>query len=720
MIKTRKLRRHSKKRTKKMTNARRKKTLRHHNTRRAKKITNTRIKTVCLHKNNTRKNKIGGGPKKKPSLVKENLVDFQTTQQLEKQNAKKQQYALEKNKPLKIVRDAYGSSNMEPVDKPAAVRGAPNIDSFYSDSDDSDDEPVDKPKEYTRAELEAATIHELHTDEDLLKQFFIVMFKYTLAKIEIKTLMSLTEDDLNVIILYFRDIMLKKRQGLQPSIDPENIGVVVHGETEKDHDKFNLGFFPNIEMQFLVPESMSLVISYNPTGVDTFKEALDNAFHYKSYVFSKFNSDNPLVPAMRQGTYNADKEPEVIKKAMGFYLRLNDGTHVKLAHFNCAIEYYNKLNPGNRLTLDNYTNATISFDVSLEFIDRLTRIISNITQGMESDKERGSKKQKIKLYQLCCRPYVATAKITVELRNLWGALANLGSPHVEISREGVIGLSTASNSGFVPRPGQDGIYYSQTASVEAQPDESSKFNYVVEKIKVLAGQIDVVPAGYNLEQAKIYWFRKLVNYLNMINFEFARRGLSVPTGATILSSLTSANADVIISDNPYRTATAPSQQSPSLTRSEVEQCEWITQTQTDKGPVTFKNVEYLFKAIPDPVVQVEYCDRPSGMYDLSQDSQDMDPDILERYATAAATWPATAGVWQHARTQPADATDKLAWQDVRRQRYPATAAPKLRDDSSSWASADAHQQVSSPRAAAGPNERSEEYHEDITSFLADD
>ncbi len=572
MIKTKKLRRHSKKRTKKMINARIKKT-RRYNTRRAKKITNTRINTVCLHKNNTRKNKIGGGPKQtwgESLRIKSGKNPDKRLSEYDENYNNKVQAVMPEGAPLLF-------EYMPPPPSGEISRGpnVPNIGELYSDNDDETLSEPDAASTPYMANDDTQFTGEQSQEALELKTNFQTHFGYNLTDQEIRVLLCLETDNLYQII---RRLHIDRINPDSPLIDPDNfeIALVIHGETDPD-SSFDMCSFPNITMKFLAPESMAIAVPILQTN--KFGEALRAAFNGELNAFDTFgcSSGKTVLRDMRQGTYNQCKDPPGVKEAMGIYLKLKDGSHIEtpIAYFKALYEYYG-------LTKEPVNNATLSFGDSLAYINQLIQIISNVANGLPRD-NAGKKDANIILRQMCCRPYLSGSEISSRMQKLHNIISSLGSPHVEI-KGGLITIILDNKSGFALIQQDKTPLPSHSASYEGIKNNSDKFDYTVRRLREIATEIAKreVPIGSTLQQATMKWFRKFVSYYNMINTEFVRRGIHPSSNADILSSLESVSDDVIRSEHPYQVSQqenasqkASSQQSASPTCDETnEGCVW--------------------------------------------------------------------------------------------------------------------------------------------------
>jgi hypothetical protein len=281
---------------------------------------------------------------------------------------------------------------------------------------------------------------------------------------------------------------------------------------------------------------------------------------------------------MLQGISKLDDEET--KEAMGIYMRLKDdgGSLFKIADFNCTYRYADLRSEDLGLPKPNMHQDDINmrFNYSLMFINKLARIISNILKGAPREAHAGPPPN-LKITQLSCRPYLANTVISPNIINIWVALLTLSHANVSIM-DGYVTLRVAA-SDFTSKGHSPSQQYSasQSASVRQQPDEQSKLDYIVEKIKSIASRILRIKTHSGISEdvktrKKIKIIHELIRYIKMINFEFAKRGLPVPDGATIIKTLDDRDEypdEFWLKDKPY-TIGPPSQSS----LKDALDCEW--------------------------------------------------------------------------------------------------------------------------------------------------
>lgn len=414
---------------------------------------------------------------------------------------------------------------------------------------------------------------------ELVQSSFKNKYEYDLSPEEFHLLHALTSENyLEIHQMFDSFFETKKEENGFELLDPSNFDIVVlvHGQTDPHSPPIDMNDFPNIEMHMVVPETIVVNVEFNPNpkhGERGYDDIINKAFNNDLFVFNKYGKDNArMCPSMLQGVSNLD--PPVTKKAMGFYMRLDDGRLFKIADFNCT---YNYEEFDIRKPSMHPEDVNMRFNYSLRFINKLARLISNILKGAHSEDTAGAQPL-LKITQLSCRPYLVDTEISPNIINIWTALLMLGSTNVAIMN-GYVTLNTNAGSDFVSKGHSLSPQYSdsQSASVRQQPDEQSKLDYIVEKIKSMANRIVMIKTHSGVREdvkmrQKIKIIHQLIRYIKMINFEFAKRGLPVPDGATMISTLDDLDIypdEFWLKENSYAIG-SPSQSS----LKDAQDCEW--------------------------------------------------------------------------------------------------------------------------------------------------
>jgi len=421
---------------------------------------------------------------------------------------------------------------------------------------------------------------------ELVQSSFKNKYEYDLSPEELTLLDALTSENyLEMHQMFDSFFETKKKEDEFELLDPSNFDIVVlvHGQTDPHSPPIDMNYFSNIEMHMVVPETIVVNVEFNPNpkhGERGYDDIINKAFNNDLFVFNKYGKDNArMCPSMLQGVSNLDTA--VTKDAMGFYMRLDDGTLFKIADFNCTYKYeeFDILKPSMHPD-----DINMRFNYSLIFISKLARLISNILKGAHSEETAGTQPL-LKITQLSCRPYLVDTEISPNIKNIWTALLMLGNTNVAIM-DGYVTLNTNAGSDFVSKGHSLSPQYSasQSASVRQQPDEQSKLDYVVEKIKSIASRILRIKTYSGIKEhvktrQKIKIIHQLIRYIKMINFEFAKRGLPVPDGATMISTLDDRDEypdEFWLKDKPYTigpiVSPLPSASQSSL--KDAKDCEW--------------------------------------------------------------------------------------------------------------------------------------------------
>jgi hypothetical protein len=381
--------------------------------------------------------------------------------------------------------------------------------------------------------------------EGSLRALFRAKFGETLLEEDIKLLKCLTGPNLDELIEFLEYCIETPGKGT-PSLDNFEAVVLVHGVVNLDSSALSLDMrtsFPNMNLRFAVPESMTLNVLYNESPLMPgrgYGYIINKTFDKTVFIFDEFgkHQTKQLVHPMLLGTSTHDDMST--QEAMGFWVRLADLKIIyKLADFNCAFTYAKYLDEGSSMQPD-YANMTL--DYSLRFINDLFRFIRNILiRKADISNEWSEEYPNVLVTQLSCRPYVGIEQTPSRIEKIWQALFTLGESNAGMV-EGYAGYKTYRDSVFnVEQQVPSYVSLSQTTELDELRDEESKFNYLIDKIIALANRILVLKCLSMDEDAKethrITIIRSIIQYYRKINFAFARAELNVPVGATIINKM---------------------------------------------------------------------------------------------------------------------------------------------------------------------------------------
>jgi hypothetical protein len=363
---------------------------------------------------------------------------------------------------------------------------------------------------------------------------------------------NITEDELNLIIslheMNFSELsyVLKSCLENRGLFDPSKIDVVllVHGEVLIGEKQIDMGKFPNTVLNFAAPESTALDIEYFPSFPGygrAYSVMINKAFDKKIFIFDKYGANlrKQMCPPMLMGISEMDDQAS--KDAFGYFIRLNDNRLIKLADFNSIYTYVDKTYgeqsvQGYQMT-PSMVNMTLEY--SLEFINKLCGLMSKF---LNRDSQVPPL---VNIIQLSCRSYQQHSTISPNIQKIWDALLKIGdfSDNVDY-----LTLKTGNQKSVIPSLSMPNeASYSVPFTVENIDDEEEKLDYIVEKIKLLADRIAILNFSNTpineLKSKKIDIIHEIIKYYRVINFEFAKRSLPVPVGASLIDSLTLVDSD---------------------------------------------------------------------------------------------------------------------------------------------------------------------------------
>lgn len=476
------------------------------------------------------------------------------------------------------------------------------------------------PSQLSLSDLErfASQQEEESQDKDIPKtiaeSIFYDRYKYVLSADENALLMCLSNTNFwSIHKMLFRCIDRKNDPSEDPNLllwlDPSkfDIVVLVHGETDPSLPPIDMHKFPNIEMDFVVPESLVVNVPFDnkpKLGEGAYDNVINKAFNHGLYIFDKYGSGKNgtrfkrYCPSVLQGISMHDDE--ATKNAMGIYMRLYDEKNValfKIADFNstyCYADYLKSKKPMTAETRMRPDDINMTFDYSLPFINTLGKLISNILTGRHNHK--GAHSPQLRITQLCCRPYSPGSQKSPNIQKIYDAFLTFGGPHI-LMADGYTTLRTGVGSlfnsrGNIPSPQ---FSASQTASVMEQPDEQIKLDYIIEKLKLLANNIVMLHlesdmTDHEKNKKKIDFIHLFIRYSKMINFEFAMKGLPPPPVAAFVSlnNLDKYPDRVWKEDKPYAIGSQSSMQAAEAEEAEYDcssgQCASYSEPVDDVSP----------------------------------------------------------------------------------------------------------------------------------------